>query len=728
MKIQDLKQLMGSLSLHEKIGQLVQLDGGFFGAEEVPTGPCDEMGIAPWVVENAGSVLNVLGVNKVQEVQQHHLQHSRIPLLFMADVVYGYKTSYPIPLALACSWDMELVEECARNTAYEAAADGAQVTFSPMVDVVRDARWGRCLESPGEDPYLNSRFARAMVKGFQNDFTPGKSMASCVKHYAGYGAVEAGREYNTVDMSRWRLMQEYLPPYQAAVDADCKMVMTSFNTVEGIPSTANQWLMQDVLRKKWGFDGVVITDYAAIQELVAHGVAENNADAAKLAMNAGVDIDMRTPCYPNHLEGLLKQGAISQEQIDEAVWRILTLKNELGLFEDPYRGVHLVTEKERSSYRQLARKAAQESMVLLQNRMDVLPIRKGEKVALIGPYAGSNELNGIWAIYADRKQVVTLKAAFAERLDAEHLRSTAGCELMDDYTPLMNLGAGVHKILEDSPEEELRRSIELAQWADVVVFAVGEHKLQSGESGSRTDISLPAIQQQWMEQLLPYAKKSVVLLFNGRPLELAKLSAETDAILECWFPGTEGARAIVDLLMGDVAPSGKLTMSFPYHVGQEPLYYAQFNTGRPAGKNSTERFVSRYLDCPNGALFPFGHGLSYHKTVYSGLRLSDTVLHSGGVITAQVNVQNTGDIAGDEVVQLYICDRVGSVVRPVQELKGFQRIHLEPKECRTVTFEITEDMLKFYNAALEYTVEPGMFDVMVGPSSVDVLTAGFQKN
>lgn len=298
---------------------------------------------------------------------------------------------------------------------------------------------------------------------------------------------------------------------------------------------------------------------------------------------------------------------------------------------------------------------------------------------------------------------------------------------MDDYTPLMNLGAGVHKILEDSPEEELRRSIELAQWADVVVFALGEHKLQSGESGSRTDISLPAIQQQWMEQLLPYAKKSVVLLFNGRPLELTKLSAETDAILECWFPGTEGARAIVDLLMGDVAPSGKLTMSFPYHVGQEPLYYAQFNTGRPAGKNSTERFVSRYLDCPNGALFPFGHGLSYHKTVYSGLRLSDTVLHSGGVITVQVNVQNTGDIAGDEVVQLYICDRVGSVVRPVQELKGFQRIHLEPKECRTVTFEITEDMLKFYNAALEYTAEPGMFDVMVGPSSVDVLTAGFQK-
>lgn len=414
MKTQDLKKLMGSLSLHEKIGQLVQLDGGFFGAEEVPTGPCDEMGIAPWVVENAGSVLNVLGIKKVQEVQRHHLLHSRIPLLFMADVVYGYKTSYPIPLALACSWDMELVEECAKKTAYEAAADGAQVTFSPMVDIVRDARWGRCLESPGEDPYLNSRFARAMVKGFQNDFTPGKSMASCVKHYAGYGAVEAGREYNTVDMSRWRLMQEYLPPYQAAVDADCKMVMTSFNTVEGIPSTANQWLMQDVLREKWGFDGVVITDYAAIQELVAHGVAENDADAAKLAMDAGVDIDMRTPCY--------------------------------------------------------------------------------------------------------------------------------------------------------------------------------------------------------------------------------------------------------------------------------------------------------------------------HKTVYSGLRLSDTVLHSGGVITAQVNVQNTGDIAGDEVVQLYICDRVGSVVRPVQELKGFQRIHLEPKECRTVTFEIIEDMLKFYNAALEYTVEPGMFDVMVGPSSVDVLTAGFQKN
>ncbi len=727
MKIQNLKKLMDSLSLREKIGQLIQLDGRFFGAEEIPTGPCAELGIEPWVAENAGSVLNVLGAEKVQAIQKRHLEHSRIPLLFMADVVYGYKTSYPIPLALACSWDMKLVQQCAESTACEAAPDGAQVTFSPMVDVVRDARWGRCMESPGEDPYLNSCYAQAMVKGFQNDFTPGKSMASCVKHYAGYGAVEAGREYNTVDMSRWRLVQEYLPPYQAAVEAGCKMVMTSFNTIEGIPSTANQWLMQDVLRKKWGFDGVLITDYAAIHELVAHGVAENDADAAKLAMDAGVDIDMRTSCYPNHLEELLKQGDVSQEQIDQAVWRILTLKNELGLFEDPCCGLCSVEQSERISFRQLARKAAQESMVLLQNKKDVLPIRKGEKIALIGPYADSKELNGIWAIYADRTQVVTLKAAFEERLNSEHLQSTAGCELMDDYTPLMNLGAGVHRILKDSPEEELHRSIELAKWADVVVFAVGEHKLQSGESGSRTDISLPAIQLQWMEQILPYAKKSVVLLFNGRPLELTKLSAETDAILECWFPGTEGAHAIVDLLMGDVAPSGKLTTSFPYHVGQEPLYYAQFNTGRPAGKNSTERFVSRYLDCPNGALFPFGHGLSYHKVVYSDLQLSDTVLHSGEVITAQVNVQNTGDTAGDEIVQLYLRDRVGSVVRPMQELKGFQRIHLNAKECRTVTFEITEDMLKFYNATLEYKTEPGMFDVMVGSSSADVLTAGFQK-
>lgn len=727
MKIQDLKKLMDSLTLKEKIGQLVQLDGGFFGAEGVSTGPCAELGIEPWVVENVGSALNVLGAEKVQELQKRHLEHSRIPLLFMADVVYGYKTSYPIPLALACSWDMKLVQQCAENTACEAAADGAQVTFSPMVDVVRDARWGRCMESPGEDPYLNSCYAQAMVKGFQNDFTPGKSMASCVKHYAGYGAVEAGREYNTVDMSRWRLMQEYLPPYQAAVDAGCKMVMTAFTTIEGIPATANQWLMQDVLRKKWGFDGVVITDYAAIQELVVHGVAENNADAAKLAMDAGVDIDMKTSCYPNHLEELLKQGVVSQEQIDQAVWRILTLKNELGLFENPYCGLRSVEQGEWISHRQLARKAAQESMVLLQNKKDVLPIRQGEKVALIGPYADSKELNGIWAIYADRKQVVTLKTAFEERLDAEHLQSAAGCELMDDYTPIMNLGAGVHRILKDSPEEELHRCIELAKWADVVVFAVGEHKLQSGESGSRTDISLPAIQQQWIEQVLPYAKKTVVLLFNGRPLELTKLSAETDAILECWFPGTEGGHAIVDLLMGDAAPSGKLTTSFPYHVGQEPLYYAQFSTGRPVRKsNSSDRFTSRYLDCPNGALFPFGHGLSYHKVAYSDLRLSDTVLHSGGLITAQVKVQNAGNVAGDEIVQLYIRDRVGSVVRPMQDLKGFQRVHLDAKECRTVTFEITEEMLKFYNAALEYKVEQGMFDVMVGSSSVDVLKESFQ--
>lgn len=731
MKEYELKKLMDSLSLREKIGQLVQLDGGCFGAGELSTGPRSKLGIEPWVADNAGSVLNVLGAEKVKDIQKRHLEHSRIPLLFMADVVYGYKTIYPIPLALACSWDMELVRQCAENTACEAAPDGAQVTFSPMVDVVRDARWGRCMESPGEDPYLNSRYAEAVVKGFQNDFAPGKSMASCVKHYAGYGAVEAGREYNTVDMSRWRLMQEYLPPYKSAVDAGCEMVMTSFNTIEGVPATANRWLMQDVLRKDWGFGGVLITDYAAIHELIAHGVAENDEEAAKLAMDAGVDIDMKTSCYSNHLEELLEKGSIRQEQIDQAVWRILTLKNKLGLFEDPYRGLGRTEDDAACFYRNTARKAARKSIVLLQNEQNVLPLLGGEKIALMGPYADSKDLNGMWALYGDRNQVVTLKTAFAERIDSEHLRYTAGCELLDDYASLMDFGAGLNtkSPLHGTPEEELQRSIELAKWADVVILAVGEHMLQSGESGSRTDISIPTVQKKWMEQVLYYAKKSVVLLFNGRPLELSDIASKADAILECWYPGSEGARATVDLLTGAANPSGKLTTSFPYSVGQEPLYYAQFNTGRPAGKSDhTGRFVSRYLDCPNGALFPFGHGLSYHKAVYSDLQLSSTVLNPGDCITAQITVQNCSDIAGDEIVQLYLRDCVGSVVRPVQELKGFRRVHLEAGQSCTVSFKITDDMLKFYNAALEYTAEPGMFDVMIGSSSVDVLTASFQKN
>lgn len=732
MEEKKLRELLQSMTVREKIGQLIQLSGDFFGASDLATGPQEKLGIEPWAVQNAGSALNVLGADKVREIQKRHMENSRIPLLFMADIVYGYKTVYPMPLGLACSWDTELVKSCSRRTAREAAPDGAHVTFAPMVDVVRDARWGRCMESPGEDPWLNGVFARAMVEGFQGEMVPGENLASCVKHFAGYGAVEAGREYNTVDMSRWRFVQEYLPPYKAAVDAGCEMVMTSFNTVEGIPATANRWLMEEVLRRQWGFDGVLITDYAAIQELIAHGVAEDDYEAAKLAMNATVDIDMKTPCYANQLEPLLNDGSLDVKKLDEAVWRVLALKNRLGLFEDPYRGIDAekaeclaCNEENRSA----ARTAVQKCMVLLRNENQVLPLKSGQKIALMGPYADSKDLNGMWAVHGDRDAVVTLKTAFAEVLSEDTFATTAGCEMLDDYESLGDFGSyfKLGPTLENSAEEELEKSIALAKWADVVVFAVGEHMLQSGESGSRTDLTLPAVQRAWMERVLVHAKKSVVLLFNGRPLVLADWKNSVDAILECWFPGTEGAHGIADLLWGRCNPCARLTAGFPFASGQVPVYYGAFRTGRPADASShSGRFVSRYLDCPNEPLYPFGYGLSYHTAEYSDLKLSDTVMRRGETLTVGAAVKNTGDVSGQEVVQLYLHDVAASVVRPAKELKGFQKIDLEPGEKKEVIFEITEEMLKFYDSDLQFAAQPGMFEVFVGRNAADCLVAAFR--
>lgn len=731
MKEEKLRELLDSLTMQEKIGQLVQLSGDFFGSSEMATGPQEKLGIEPWTVQHAGSVLNVLGAEKVRDIQKRHMEHSRIPLLFMADIVYGYKTVYPMPLALACSWEPELAKECNRKTAEEAVPDGAHVTFAPMVDVVRDARWGRCMESPGEDAWLNSQFAKAMVEGFQGDEDCEERMMSCVKHFAAYGAVEAGREYNTVDMSRWRLVSEYLPPYKAAVEAGCKLVMTSFNTIEGIPATANQWLMKEVLRRQWGFEGVLITDYAAIQELIAHGVAENDYEATKLAMDATVDIDMKTPCYANQLQPLLENGKLSMEKLDAAVWRVLSLKNQLGLLEDPYRGIDAGKAKNLAcceENRRLARSVVQKSMVLLRNENQTLPLQKGQKVALMGPYADSRDLNGLWAVHGDKNQVVTLKTAFEEVLSEENFSCTAGCELLEDYGSLgafgsMQAGTGI----ETSPEEELKKSIALAQWADVTVFAVGEHMLQSGESGSRTKLDLPKVQLEWMKQVLPFTKKSVVLLFSGRPLVIHEWQEQADAILECWFPGTEGAHGIADLLWGSCSPQGRLTMSFPYTEGQAPVYYSAYNTGRPAKTSiHSSRFVSRYLDCPNEPLYPFGYGLSYHESKYSDLTLSSKTLTSGGVLQAEVTVENTGSVPGTEVVQLYLHDIAASVVRPVKELKGFRKVSLNPGEKKRVAFEINEEMLKFYDANLNHTAQAGRFEVYIGKNSADCLMETFE--
>lgn len=735
MEENKLRQLMKEISLEEKIGQLVQLSGEFFNTAAMAVGPMQKLGISEKILPLTGSVLNVLGAEKVRKIQSDYLKKSRhrIPLLFMADIIYGYKTVYPVPLALGCSWNPEMVKHCNQRTAVEACAGGAHVTFSPMVDVVRDARWGRCMESTGEDTYLNSVFAKAMVEGYQGDFIPGKSLASCVKHFAGYGAAEGGRDYNTVDMSERRLREEYLPPYKAAVDAGCEMVMTSFNTIDEIPATANQWLMEDILRKEWNFSGVLITDYAAIQELIAHGVAADDKEAALLAMEAGVDIDMKTPCYANQLQPLLEEGSLSIDKIDQAVWRVLKLKNKLGLFEDPYRGASAEKEQEVICCREnrdVARHAVVESLVLLQNNKDVLPVSKDKKIALIGPYADSQDLTGLWAVYAEKKHVTTLKKAFESELDENHLRYTKGCELLEDYESLGNFGAfesdaPVKKTMEED-EASISKAIELARWADVVIFAMGEHKLQSGEAGSRTNLYLPEIQTEFLTKILPWVKESVLLLFNGRPLVLTDIRNQVDAILECWFPGTEGGPAIADLVFGKANPSGRLTMSFPYAIGQVPVYYNGFSTGRyPKTSNHSNRFTSRYLDCPNDPLYPFGYGLSYHTVKYSNLRMSKRVITPGESLTAMVEVTNMGTVSGKETVQLYLRDKVGSVVRPVKELKGFEKIWLNPGETKEVSFQIDESMLKYYTRSMEYKAEYGSFQLFIGGNSQDVLEEEF---
>ncbi|WP_322150798.1 beta-glucosidase BglX [Paratractidigestivibacter sp.] len=739
MNHEDLLALLGKMTLKEKVGQLVQLDGGCFGAGDMSTGPREKLGVTQEDVDVCGSVLNVLGAEEVRRIQDTYLERSRlkIPLVFMADVIYGYQTCYPIPLGLGATWDPDLIRDDYRLIAGEAVADGCMVTFSPPVDVVRDARWGRCLEMPGEDPYLSSRFATAMVEGFHGDGAPERSIACCVKHFAGYGAPEAGREYNTVDMSEWRFRNEYLAPYKAAVDAGCELVMTSFNTVEGIPATANKWLMDDVLRGEWGFDGPVITDYAAVAELIGHGVAANAREATRLAMNATVDIDMKTPCYAHELEGLVADGEVSMEQVDAACLRVLELKNKLGLFENPYRTcsperrVEVTCSPERLAS---ARKTCGEALVLLKNEGDVLPLDAGEdgpRVALIGPYANSRDIIGMWAIHADKSRSVTLADAFEEVLGPERFGWAKGCETLDDYSELGDFGkyVGITSGVDDGPSaDELEtEALALAAAADVVVMALGEHMLQSGEGGARTDITLPAPQKRLLARVRELGKPVVLVLFNGRPLALTDVLDDCDAVLEAWFPGTAGGRAVADVLFGDVNPSGRLTVSFPHNVGQEPLYYAQFSTGRPAkGSAHSGRFVSRYMDAPNEALFPFGYGLSYHTARYENLCVGTGSLRAGEKLRVSVDVTNESQVAGIEVVQLYIHDVAASRVRPMLELRDFARVELAASETRTVEFEIGEDQLRFWTPEHAWASEPGSFEVFVGPNSRDLLAGSFE--
>ena len=740
MTEEKLQELLASLSVQEKIGQLIQVPGSTLQADGQELGVRDELGISGEMIRNAGSTLNVVGAEQIRSVQEAYLKQSRhkIPLLFMADIIYGFRTVFPIPLALGCSFEPEFIKRMSAAVSRESTAAGVHVTFSPMADLVRDGRWGRVLESTGEDPYLNSRFTENFVEGFQQGLEEegaGRGMASCVKHFAAYGAPEGGRDYNTVDMSERRLRQDYLPSYRAGVEAGCEMVMTSFNTVDGVPSTGNKWLMKDVLRGEWGFQGVVITDYAAIAELIAHGVAADKKEAARMAMEACVDIDMCTDCYANHLEELLGEGTITREQLDEAVLRVLRLKNKLGLFEDPFRGADAAREQEvffSEEILAMARQAAVKSMVLLENREELLPLTFAQKqesrIALIGPFAHNQNALGMWAIHGDRSRVVTLKDALTEVVGGR-LTCLEGCEalLPEDYTDLPVLQESRNQMAWSMIRrlEEMEQAVRAAEEADLTILALGEDEVLGGEGGSRTSLGLPGDQLELLRRVRETAQKLVVVVFAGRPLVLDEVKELADALLLVWYPGTEGGHAVADVLFGVSAPEGRLSMSLPRSVGQMPLYYNCFSTGRPYDGVTPIRFFSRYTDCPNTPLYPFGYGLSYHKAQYGPTRLDRDKLHAGETLTVSAQITNTAARGGVETVQLYIQDVTGSVVRPVKELKGVVKVFLKPGETRQISFEVTEEMLQFCTREREWKSEPGLFRAVVAPDSSSVPEAEF---
>ncbi|MCE3200732.1 beta-glucosidase BglX [Paenibacillus sonchi] len=707
------------MTLEEKIAQLLQLAAPFYdepGDESEITGPMEELGIKYDTKRAVGSVLGIAGAKKMMAVQKEHLAGSRlgIPLLFMADIVHGFKTIFPIPLAIGCSWDPELAEQSAGIAARESAVSGLHVTFAPMVDLVRDARWGRVMESTGEDPYLNAVFAKAFVQGFQGDNLKDdvSRVAACVKHFAAYGLVEGGREYNTVDLSERQLREYYLPAYKSAVDAGVEMVMTSFNTVNGIPATGNRSLMRGLLRDEWGFDGVVISDWAAIKEIIAHGAAEDEKEAAFKAISSGVDIDMMTTSYVNHLPELVAEGLVDEALIDEAVLRILALKEKLGLFENPMRGADPELEQQivySQEHRKVSQRLAEKSSVLLKND-GVLPLQAGQRVALIGPFAASGDILGWWSWQGSQETAVQL---------GESMQKVSG----DPGNVVISEGCSIDTITEAG----LAEAVKAAAAAEIIVLALGEASEMSGEGGSRSDIRLPEAQLELVREMKKLGKPVVAVLFNGRPLDLHGVYDAADAVLEAWFPGSEGGAALADILYGKVNPSGRLSMSFPYSAGQIPVYYNAYNTGRPKPVEHTDnRYISQYIDIPNEPLLPFGFGLSYTSFAFEGFSLSSDLMSADRPLEARVTVTNTGSMAGTETVQLYIRDMSGETVRPVKELKDFRQVQLHPGESREVVFQIEESQLRYHHSDLTFSSDPGMFTVYVGANSRDTQSATFR--
>ncbi|MEQ6138293.1 beta-glucosidase BglX [Bifidobacterium breve] len=719
MQQNQLEQLLSQMTLDEKIGQLTQVTGDFFSDKaEERTGPMSQLGLGDEELSNVGTVLGVTGAAECRRIQTEYMKRNRlhIPTMFMGDVIHGCRTIFPIPLALGSSWNEDAARKMAEVSAREASAAGIDVTFSPMVDLVRDPRWGRVLESTGEDPLLNGRLAAAMVKGYQGgDDAEGLGertdhVAACVKHFAAYGAAMGGRDYNTVDMSERVLRDMYLPGYKAALDAGAAMVMTSFNTVDGIPSTGNKHLMRDILREEMGFDGVLISDFGAVKELIAHGVAADETEAAKLSIEAGTDIEMMTICYMRHLREIVENGSVDEALIDEAVMRILKLKNDLGLFENPYHGVDEETESKVTlcdAHRQSAREIAGESIVLLRNERKTLPLDEGDHVALAGPFAASHDILGAWSWKGVCEESVTLRDALREADGSEGWLSVA----QHTGNPL------------DVDEAAVAEAVELAKRSDVIVLALGEPQEWGGEAASRSNISLPKTQIDLYHAVRDAAGdhcRVVVVLFNSRPLVLSDI-ADADAIVEAWFPGTEGGHAVADILLGGVNPSARLSMSFPVNVGQIPVFYNCENTGRPFNPETPdEKYQSKYLDVSNDPAYPFGYGLSYSEFSYGPVAVSSNEFAAGKPLEASVEVANVSDVDGLETVQLYVRDIAARVSRPIRQLKDFKRVRIAAGETVTVRFTLDEADVRYVHPDLIEASDPGEFDVWIAPNSRDL--------
>lgn len=729
MTKEKLEKLLKELTLEEKICQLLQVAGNFYDKESLVTGGLDYFKVTDREKELAGSILSISGAEKLTKLQDELMekQPHHIPQVFMLDIINGYETIYTVPLGQGASFNPKMSEKLAEMAAKEGAAAGLHVTFSPMADLCRDSRWGRVMESTGEDSYLNGLMAAAMVKGYQGDDIKEKGrLAACVRHFAGYGGAEGGRDYDNVELSERTLRDEYLPAYKAAIDAGVKLVMTSFNTLNHVPSTGNKWLMRDVLRGEMGFDGVLISDYGALREMIAHNIAKDEEQAAELAIKAGVDMDMMSLCYVHGLKTLVESGKISEAVIDESVMRILELKNELGLFENPYKDASIEDEKNVilcDEHRKLVKNAAIESFILLENKDNILPLDADtdETVAFIGPYVDEKRVYGSWAFPKSEEGIVSIKEGvnrFSKKCKTEFLQGSQ----MLSFNRTFKDGTSV-EYNPEIKEELLKNAVEQAKKADKVVLCLGEHPHFTGEAASRVSLKIPDEQMDLLRAVAEVNSNIITLVFSGRPIELLEVSKLSKAVMEVWFPGTETGNAIAEVLWGKEEPKGRVPMSFPYSAAQMPCYYNRYVTGRPNDGTLNQHFVNGYIDQIDKMLYPFGYGKSYTEfeigeiTLSGGANNSGKELSKSSPLVASAVVKNIGNRVGTETVQLYVSDMYGSVVRPKIQLRGFEKITLLPGESKTISFEIKEDMFRFYNIDMEYVSEPGTCRVYIGNSS-----------